>query len=115
LAHTRPGGLLGTAITPGKVLMSRYHIERELGRGGMGAVFLARDAQLGEQVALKVISAHLSGEAAAAAERFRREASAARKITHPNVIRIHDPGEDPAAGELCPCLAEFPRIAPAHS
>jgi len=108
LAHTPPGGLLGTAITPGKVLMSRYHIERELGRGGMGAVFLARDAQLGEQVALKVISAHLSGEAAAAAERFRREASAARKITHPNVIRIHDLGEDPAAGELFLSMEYFP-------
>src|SRR5262249_47205911 len=76
-------------ILPGQVLVSRYHIERELGRGGMGAVFLARDAQLGELVALKVISAHLAGEAVAAAERFRREASAARKITHRNVIRIH--------------------------
>src|SRR5262249_53412131 len=88
------------SVTPGRVLLGRYHIERELGRGGMGAVFLARDAQLGEQVALKVISAALSGEGMEAAERFRREASAARKITHPNVIRIHDMGEDPESGEL---------------
>ncbi|HJZ88116.1 MAG TPA: serine/threonine-protein kinase [Polyangia bacterium] len=99
---------LPAPITPGKVLLSRYHIERELGRGGMGAVYLARDAQLGEQVALKVISAHWGGEAAAAVERFRREASAARKITHPNVIRIHDLGEDPAAGELFLSMEYFP-------
>ncbi len=97
-------------ITPGKVLLSRYHIERELGRGGMGAVYLARDAQLGEQVALKVISPHWGGEAAAAVERFRREASAARKITHPNVIRIHDLGEDPAAGELFLSMEYFPGL-----
>jgi serine/threonine-protein kinase len=88
------------AIAPGRILLGRYHVERELGRGGMGAVFLARDAQLGEQVALKVIAIHRSGEGLEAAERFRREAQAARKITHPNVIRIHDLGEDPEAGEL---------------
>jgi serine/threonine-protein kinase len=88
------------SVAPGRVLLGRYHIERELGRGGMGAVFLARDAQLGEQVALKVIRATLSGEGMEAAERFRREASAARKITHPNVIRIHDMGEDAESGEL---------------
>jgi protein kinase-like protein len=88
------------SVQPGRVLLGRYHIEKELGRGGMGAVFLARDAQLGEQVALKVISNALSGEGMEAAERFRREASAARKITHPNVIRIHDLGEDAESGEL---------------
>ena len=88
------------SVQPGRVLLGRYHIERELGRGGMGAVFLARDAQLGEQVALKIISTALSGEGMEAAERFRREASAARKITHPNVIRIHDMGEDAESGEL---------------
>src|SRR5262249_2583294 len=67
--------------------------ERELGRGGMGAVFLARDLQLGEPVALKIMSARAGGAPDAMAERFRREASAARRVTHPNVIRIFEFGE----------------------
>jgi serine/threonine-protein kinase len=87
-------------LAPGRVLHDRYTIERQLGHGGMGAVFLARDAQLGELVALKVVSAHLGGDSLEVSERFRREASAARKITHPNVIRIHDIGEDAESGQL---------------
>ena len=83
----------------GQKIANRYLVERELGRGGMGCVYLAKDEQLGERVALKVIAASLgSGDPAAAAERFRREVSAARKITHPNVIRIHDLVED--SGQL---------------
>lgn len=90
---TAPTAAYFGQIQPGQTLAGRYKIERELGRGGMGAVFLARDTQLGELVALKVISPHLSGDPASA-ERFRREASAARKVTHPNVIRIYDIGEE---------------------
>jgi serine/threonine-protein kinase len=81
-------------LTGGQVVLGRYTIEREIGRGGMGAVYLARDAKLGEKVALKVISSVYAGDPADAAERFRREVQAARKVTHPNVIRIHDLGED---------------------
>jgi serine/threonine-protein kinase len=81
-------------LTGGQVVLGRYTIERELGRGGMGAVYLARDAKLGEKVALKVISSVYAGDPEEAAERFRREVQAARKVTHPNVIRIHDLGED---------------------
>jgi serine/threonine-protein kinase len=95
------------AFAPGKILAGRYHLERELGRGGMGAVFLARDAQLGELVALKIIHS-LGGEDPGAIDRFRREASAARKITHPNVIRIYDLTEDAAAGELLLSMEYFP-------
>jgi serine/threonine-protein kinase len=86
-----------TELSPlrnGQKIANRYTLERELGHGGMGFVFLARDEQLGERVALKVISAMQASDPAAAAERFRREVSAARKITHPNVIRIHDLVED---------------------
>jgi eukaryotic-like serine/threonine-protein kinase len=78
----------------GQVLASRYKIERQLGRGGMGSVYLARDSQLNEPVALKIINSALLSNPIIAAERFRREASTARKITHPNVIRIHDIGEE---------------------
>lgn len=99
LAAPLPG-----SISPGQVLAGRYTIERDLGHGGMGAVFLARDAQLAELVALKVISAHLLHDPAAASDRFRREASAARRVTHPNVIRIHDIGE---AGGLLFLSMEF--------
>ena len=80
-------------VALGTTLMDRFEVQQILGRGGMGAVYLAVDRQLGEQVALKVIAANLA-EDPDAAERFRREVSAARKITHPNVIRIHDLGQD---------------------
>ena len=82
-----------TEITTGTVLMKRFQVERSLGQGGMGAVFLAIDRKIGEQVALKVIASNLA-EDPTAAERFRREVGAARKITHVNVIRIHDLEED---------------------
>jgi hypothetical protein len=81
-------------LRPGEAVLGRYTIEREIGRGGMGAVYLARDAQLGERVALKVISSLASDDPQSIAGRFRREVAQARKITHPNVIRIHDIGED---------------------
>jgi len=80
--------------TAGQKIANRYTLDRELGHGGMGYVFLAKDEQLGERVALKVVSAMQAGDPAAAAERFRREVAAARKVTHPNVIRIHDLIED---------------------
>jgi serine/threonine-protein kinase len=99
--HARAG--LGTAETgtyplgqlmPGQVVLGRYTIEREIGRGGMGAVYLARDAKLGDRVALKTISSFLAGDPQELMERLRTEVQAARKVTHPNVIRIHDLGED---------------------
>ncbi len=81
-------------LTPGQMVLDRYSVKRELGRGGMGAVYLADDSKLGELVALKVISSIYAGDPGEATERFRREVQAARKVTHPNVIRIHDLGED---------------------
>jgi len=83
-------------LGPGVKVARRFLIERELGRGGMGTVFLAKDEQLGERVALKVVHTMGAVDPGEAAERFRREVSAARKITHPNVIRIHDLVEDGA-------------------
>ena len=75
------------------MLAGRYRVQRLLGRGGMGAVYLADDEVLHELVALKVISSSFSSDEAALVARFRREASAARKVSSPNVIRIHDLGE----------------------
>ena len=90
------GSLLAMALQPGQKIAGRYTIDRELGRGGMGAVYLAADEKLAERVALKIINSAMAVDAAAAADRFRREVSAARKVTHPNVIRIHDLVEDGA-------------------
>jgi eukaryotic-like serine/threonine-protein kinase len=87
-------GITPAEVKPGQTLLGRFKVERELGRGGMGAVYLAHDAQLGETVALKVIASAVCCDNLGAVERFRREASAARKVTHPNVIRIHDLGSD---------------------
>jgi predicted Ser/Thr protein kinase len=82
-----------TSLEPGQVLVQRYRIQRLLGKGGMGAVYLADDEVLGELVALKVISSAFSADEAAMVTRFRREAAAARKVSSPAVIRIHDLGE----------------------
>src|SRR5215470_9673287 len=80
-------------LEPGQVLAQRYRIQRLLGKGGMGAVYLADDEVLGELVALKVILSAFAADEAAMVSRFRREAAAARKVSSPSVIRIHDLGE----------------------
>ncbi len=72
----------------GTVFAGRYVVERLLGRGGMGEVYLAKDRLIGERVALKVLA--LPPEAAAEAlELLGSEVRLARKVTHPNVVRIH--------------------------
>jgi len=76
----------------GQRFADRYDLDAELGRGGMGVVFRARDSLLGgESVALKVLFADASQ--AAAIERFRREVRLARRITSPSIARTHDLGE----------------------
>src|SRR6478752_6901641 len=73
----------------------RYHISRLLGLGGMGAVYQAWDAELGVDVALKVIRPEL-GRGGASSEierRFKNELLLARQVTHKSVVRIHDLGE----------------------
>jgi serine/threonine protein kinase len=67
----------------------RFVLVRPLGQGGMGVVWLARDEHLGEDVALKFLPPEIRGDAAALDD-LRRETSRSRKLTHPNIIRIHD-------------------------
>ncbi len=81
-----------TFLNIASVLESRYQVLKELGRGGMGIVFQAHDKQLNEQVAIKILSPLLSNDPEAL-ERLKREVSAARRVTHGNVIRIHDISE----------------------
>jgi serine/threonine-protein kinase len=82
-----------TVLQPGEVLAQRYRVQRLIGQGGMGAVYLADDEVLGELVALKLISSAFAGDEAAMVARFRREVTSARKVSAPTVIRIHDLGE----------------------
>ncbi len=74
----------------------RYALERELGRGGMGIVYLARDVHLDRLVALKLLPPDLAARAALR-ERFLREARTAARLSHPNIVPIHAVEE---AGEL---------------
>ena len=75
--------------------IGRYRVLRELGRGGMGVVYAAYDAELGREVAIKVLH---RGADAAERERLRREARAAASISHPGICQLHEIGD--AAGEL---------------
>jgi serine/threonine protein kinase len=70
----------------------RYRVERELGRGGMATVFLARDEELRRPVALKVLAEHLAGDDTFRA-RFIQEAKLAGRLSHPNVVQVYDAGE----------------------
>ncbi|HEX8724235.1 MAG TPA: serine/threonine-protein kinase, partial [Gemmatimonadaceae bacterium] len=72
-------------------LGDRYQIERELGRGGMATVFLARDIKHDREVAIKVLHPDLS--ASVGAERFEREIRLAAKLQHPNILGLYDSGE----------------------
>jgi serine/threonine-protein kinase len=71
-----------------QVLAGRYSIERELGRGGMGVVLLARDVALDRLVAIKLLPAGLAASAESR-DRFLREARTAAGLSHPNIVPIH--------------------------
>lgn len=73
-------------------LAGEYSLQRELGRGGMGVVYLARDVQLDRDVAIKVLPAHLA-QTPSARERFLREARMAAGLSHPHIVPIHRVGE----------------------
>src|SRR5215211_9393320 len=73
-------------------LAGEYSLQRELGRGGMGVVYLARDVQLDRDVAIKVLPSHLA-RTAESRERFVREARTAAGLSHPHIVPIHRVGE----------------------
>jgi serine/threonine protein kinase len=77
----------------GTVLSGRYRLEAKLGSGGMSTVYLARDTTLDRSVAVKVMHREMS-EQADQLERFRQEARAVAKLSHPNVVSVIDAGED---------------------
>ncbi|MCI0886907.1 MAG: serine/threonine protein kinase, partial [Chloroflexi bacterium] len=73
--------------------LGRYHIQEQLGRGGMATVFKARDPSLNRTVAIKVL-AFLRADEPAFRERFGREAQAIARLNHPNILQVFDVGED---------------------
>ncbi len=115
----------GRSTQPGPhTTLGRYRIERELGRGSMGAVYLGRDPKIGRLVAIKTmaLSREFAGdELVDARERFFREAETAGRLQHPDIVTIFDAGEERdlayiameyLKGENLQAWAQPPRLLP---
>jgi len=76
-------------LKEGDLWLDRFRINKEIGRGAMGRVMLAEDEMVGESIILKFMHPELTADGASR-ERFLREVKYSRKVSHPNVIRIHD-------------------------
>jgi serine/threonine-protein kinase len=80
-----------------KPMLGRYEVQKELGQGAMGTVYLGEDPKIHRAVAIKTMSlaAEFEGDALAdAKERFFREAESAGRLNHPNIVAIYDAGEE---------------------
>ena len=77
-------------LQPGSQI-GRYEIQRKLGRGGMGTVYVAHDPVLGRLVAIKVFATDL--DLPDASHRFAREARSAAALNHPHIVTVHDYGD----------------------
>src|ERR1700734_2090335 len=80
-----------TKIGIGTLLVGKYRVNRELGRGGMAAVYEAENISIGKRVAVKVLAAELSNSAIVI-ERFVREARAAASVKSPYIVEVYDSG-----------------------
>ena len=78
---------------PGDLIADRYELEELVGTGGMSSVFCARDRQLERRVAIKILHEHYARDPEYL-ERFRREARAVAKLSHPNIVTVIDRGDD---------------------
>jgi len=78
----------------GMEIAGRYRLDRRLGAGGMSTVYQGLDQVLERQVAVKLLAEHLAEDDGFVA-RFRREALAAAKLVHPNIVQVYDSGQDP--------------------
>ena len=106
LAERFPGSAKGAGLNQTLVLdnpvvelprLGRYQLERELGRGAMGTVYLAEDPTIGRKVAIKTLPLqddYEDGEQEQVAKRFLQEAEAVGRLTHPNIVSIHDAGRE---------------------
>ncbi|HJQ75176.1 MAG TPA: protein kinase, partial [Gaiellaceae bacterium] len=78
---------------PGDLIAGRYELEELVGTGGMSGVFRARDVQLDRRVAIKILHERYAGDPEYL-ERFRREARAVARLSHPNIVTVIDRGDD---------------------
>jgi HAMP domain-containing protein/predicted Ser/Thr protein kinase len=92
-AAVAAAGPSGPHVAPGSVFSGRYDVLGTIGKGGMGVVYRARDRQLDEVVALKVLRSDVLKDDPTLIDRFKQEIKLARRITHRNVLRTHDFGE----------------------
>jgi len=101
-ADSLPGASAGTPRLPGDAsvgvpMLGRYQIDREIGKGAMGVVYLGRDPKIGRVVAIKTLALGQEFEGDAlidARARFFREAETAGRLQHPNIVTIFDAGEE---------------------
>ncbi|BBM01896.1 serine/threonine-protein kinase [Microbulbifer sp. GL-2] len=92
------------ALEKTEVYQGRYRVERTLGAGGMGVVYLAEDVKLGRKVAIKQLRSDMTGNSAEA--RFRSEAQLLARLNHPNIVRLYDVLEDDDSVSLVMELVE---------
>jgi eukaryotic-like serine/threonine-protein kinase len=91
------GAAAAAAAVPDSQRLGRYQLEREIGRGAMGVVYLGRDTAINRMVAIKAIplaSEFSEAELVEARSRFFREAETAGRLNHPNIVTIYDVGEE---------------------
>ena len=89
--------ILGAGGSVEKPMLGRYQVEKELGKGAMGVVYLGKDPKIGRVVAIKTMALSQEFEAeelAEVKERFFREAETAGRLSHPNIVTIYDAGEE---------------------
>lgn len=91
-ARARVAGWKSNMVEPDTIIDGRYRVLSRLGSGGMADVYLAEDQLLGRRLAVKVLHHHFA-EDQEFVERFRREASSAARLSHPNIVGIFDRGE----------------------
>jgi eukaryotic-like serine/threonine-protein kinase len=119
------GAPLTLALPVARVIEGKYRLDRLIGKGGMGAVYEARDMRLERTVAVKIMMGRSFGQQAAL-RRFHREARAAARLNHPNIVRVYDYGrlegegaylvmERVYAGTLRARLNETGRLTPSET
>src|SRR5688500_15110377 len=92
-ARRREGQPTPLEVVPGRTTLGAYRVLEKIGAGGMGTVYLAKDVRLGRRVALKVLPAEFARDEELV-RRFEQEARAASALNHPNIITVHEIGEE---------------------
>lgn len=102
LRGTSPGGTVLLPEGAARPTLGRYEIEKELGRGAMGTVFLGRDPKINRFVAIKTVRLDEVDPAMVSEvrQRFFREAESAGRLNHPNIVTIYDAGEEQDLGYI---------------